>query len=58
MGQDPDNKSDDKSDSKSARKSDSKSDDERSDPQQLAVEQPDYPAIGVVNVVEGENPDV
>ena len=50
MGQDPDDKSDSKSDSKS--------DDERSDKQQLAAEQPEYPAIGVVDVVEGENPDV
>jgi hypothetical protein len=49
MGQDPDDKPD--------KKSDKKSDDEKSDPQWLVVEQPEYPVIGVVDVVEGENPD-
>jgi hypothetical protein len=46
MGQDPEDKSD------------KKSDDKKSDPQQPVVEQPEYPAIGVVDAVEGENPDV
>jgi hypothetical protein len=49
MGQDPDHKSDDKSDAKS--------EDKQPDPQQLVAEPPEYPAIGVVDAVEGENPD-
>ena len=46
MGQDPDDKPVDQAD------------DEQPDKQQLVVEQPEYPSIGVVEVAEGENPDV
>jgi hypothetical protein len=50
MGQDPDAKSDNKSESKP--------DDEAPDAAQMEAEPSEYPAIGVVNVAEGANPDI